>query len=295
MWQDFDITEEDIEMYGDLIPEYCIKPLKNGDIMGLAVINTDSEANPLVGIVLYRYTDGYVEIEWVSKTDAYTLPDHGADMVRLVKNKARIKGRYRGIIGRFRKGDVMDDYFPEYEFRRNTEQGRAYSFRLSDVENLTEKENKEGFDNCVPLCRATENEKHNILSRIGKEEQPVPLSSSVNWADYEQDISALYIDGKQAEGIVLGREAGDALEISLLYSVKPAAAIVLLSYAFNTALKKYGKDQEIICPVLTKESEKLLKKLVVDPESEEVVTAQADFPMGTGMLKDFQVYCDQEV
>ncbi len=253
MWQDFDIAEEDIEMYGDLIPEYCIKPLKNGDIMGLAVINTDSEANPLVGIVLYRYTDEYVEIEWVSQTDAYPLPDHGADMVRLVKNKARINGGYRGIIGRFKKGDIMEGYFPEYEFRRKTGPGRAFSFRLNDVENLTEKENKDGFDNCVPLCKATENEKHNILSRIEKEDQPVPISAPVNWNSYEQDISALYIDGKQAEGIVLGREAGDALEISLLYSVKPAAAIVLLSYAFNTALKKYGKDQEIICPVLSKE------------------------------------------
>ncbi len=292
MWQDFDFAEEDIEMYGDLIPEYCIKPLKNGDLMGLAVINTDSEANPLVGVVLYGFTDGYIEIEWVATTNSYSLSDYGADMVRLVKNKARIEGRYRGIIGRFRKGDVMEAYFPEYEFRRKTEPGRAYSFRLSDVENLTEKENKEGFDKCVPLNRVTENEKNKILSRIEKEEQPVPLSIPVNWDAYEQDASAVFMDGKQAEGIVLGRETADALEISLLYSVKPAAAIVLLSYAFNTALKKYGKDQVIICPVLTKESEKLLKKLVLDPECEEVVTAQINFPVGTGILKDFEVFCN---
>jgi len=73
MWQDYHITAEDIPLYQTLIPDFYIRQLKEGSLAGLVFINQDSMTNPVIGIVLYRVTKGYIEIEWVVPTADYEI------------------------------------------------------------------------------------------------------------------------------------------------------------------------------------------------------------------------------
>ncbi len=133
MWKDYEIAAEDIELYRALIPEQYIGPLWAGSLSGLAFIDTYSEDSPLVGIVLYRITNGYIEIEWAALNDDHGLPDHGADMIRMILNMARVQGDFRGVFGRFREGDLMSEFFYDDQFVMSREPDGIYRFRLSDV------------------------------------------------------------------------------------------------------------------------------------------------------------------
>ncbi len=290
MWQDFDITENDIEDFKELIPEHLVKPLKDGTVFGIVVINSDSGANPVVGIVLYSLTRGYVEIEWVARTKAYDLPDHGADMVRILTNRARLCG-LRGVFATFNEDEEMGRYFPEYEYTRIEEDRRVYRFCLKDVKEIDIAEHKERLEKCVPLKKASEELKNAVFTCAEKEGQILPLFDPVDWNSFEPEASAIYSkDGKEAEGIVLISLNGEELVISLLYSANPAVTVALLEHALKTAIRKYGEDMEVACPVLTKVSEQLLRSMVKGARSEKHIRAQVVFPVGTGTLKDFEVY-----
>lgn len=290
MWRDYEFSGNDIELFKNLIPDYCIEPLKEGSLLGMAVINTDSQIKALVGIVLYRFTKGSIEIEWVASTEDYDLPDYGADMVRLILNKARIHGGIRSVFARFREGDIMSEYFPEDEFRRTPDTDGIYRFALSDVMELNKYSDSGRLKNCISIKDADDMLKHGIIACIAQEKEPVPLGLPVNWDTYEQDLSAIYRGEKGAEGIILIENEDDELVISLLYSNNPVAGLMLLAMAFRTALKKYGDRQKVACPVVTDLSERLVKKIVPGSTEPEVICARATLPVGTGTLEDFIVY-----
>ena len=290
MWKDYQITPDDIEMFQELIPDYCKKQLKEGRLAGLVFINDDSDTRPVVGIVMYRVTKGYIEIEWVAPTDDYDLPDYGADMVRKVVNKARIQGGYRGVICRFRKDDIMAEYFPAEEFSYVTEPAGVYRFRLSDVTEIRKYRRHSRRENCISLCKADTLLKNSVVARIAIDEEVIPLSLPVNWDIYEQDISAIYRGDDGAEGVILVEDSPEELTISLLFSRNPMAAMTLLVHAFHDAADKYGEDKEVACPVLSELSEKIVEKTVLNPVRPELIRAEAIFPAGTGTMQDFITY-----
>lgn len=290
MWQDYLITADDIPLYRTLIPDYYIRQLKEGSLEGLAFINQESMIKPVVGIVLYRVTKGYIEIEWVVPTADYGLPDYGADMVRSVLNKARIQGGFRGVIARFRKGDIMEDYFPEDEFDYVTEPAGVYRFRLSDVTALDRYRENKRLINCIRLGDADKALKNSILTRIAMDEEIIPLSSHVNWDIYEQDLSFIYNGEKGGDGIILVETAEDELVLSLLYSRNPVAGALLLTKAFQAATEKYGADKIVACPVLTELTERIVEKTVSNPVRPELIRAEAIIPVGTGLMQDFITY-----
>lgn len=290
MWQDYHITAEDIPLYQTLIPDFYIRQLKEGSLAGLAFINQDNMTCPVIGIVLYRVTKGYIEIEWVVPTADYDLPDYGADMVRSVLNKARIQGGYRGVIGRFRKGDAMAEFFPEDEFSYATEPAGVYRFRLSDVTGLDRYRDNKRLENCISLSASDKALKNSILTRIAMDEEIIPLSSSVNWDAYEQDLSFIYRGENGGDGIILVEASEDELVLSLLYSRNPVAGILLLTKAYHAAADKYGADKTAACPVLTELSEKIVEKTVPNPVRPKLIRAEALLPVGTGLIQDFITY-----
>lgn len=290
MWQDYHITAEDIPLYQTLIPDFYIRQLKEGSLAGLVFINQDSMTNPVIGIVLYRVTKGYIEIEWVVPTADYDLPDYGADMVRSVLNKARIQGGYRGVIGRFRKGDAMAEFFPEDEFSYVTEPAGVYRFRLSDVTGLEKYRDNKRLENCISLSASDKALKNSILTRIAMDEEIIPLSSSVNWDAYEQDLSFIYRGENGGDGIILVEASEDELVLSLLYSRNPVAGILLLTKACDAAADKYGADKAVACPVLTELSERIIEKTIPNPVRPKLIRAEALLPVGTGLIQDFITY-----
>ncbi len=290
MWQEYDITENDIELFRNLIPDYCIEPLKDGSLSGFAVINRDSGTRALVGVVLYRFINGSVEIEWVCPTEDYDLPDYGADMVRMVVNKARILGDIRSVYARFREGGQMAEYFPESEYTLRTETTGVFRFRLSDVRELDNNHGGDRQKNCVPLSDADSKLINSIISGIANEPQIMPLSHPVKWYTYEQAVSAIYRRESEAEGLILVEKKEDELVLSFLYSKNPVAGMMLLKHAFKIATERYGQDREVACPVLNDLSERLVKKIVPGNKPPEVICAEVILPAGTGLLEDFIVY-----
>lgn len=290
MYTDYAFSEKDIDMFKGLIPDYYLNALEQGHLMGLVVVDDDPDYTTAVGIILYRITFGYIEIVWVAPTEEYDLPDYGADMVRRLLNKARIHGNYRGVFGRFRKGSIMSEYFPEEEFMFTNEWGGVYRFKLRDVKKLDKEHDSRNLAHCVALGDADSQLKSRIISNAEAAKDPVPISHPIKWDDYDQELSYIFKINDEAEGIILVENNGEELVISLLYAKDPVAAIALLKHSFHIALEKYGEDCKVACPVISRISEELIKKIVNNPQHEELVRAEADFPVGKGNLVDFLHY-----
>jgi len=279
MWQDYEISAEDMENLQGLIPGHLVQPLKDGTLKGVMIINTDSGADPLVGVVLYSVTRGYVQIEWVETTKDYGLYDHGADMVRILVNRARLNGNFKGVFATFKEEERMSRYFPEYEFIRREEEDRIYRFSLKDVKKIENEDQKLKLKNCIPLKKVSEELKDGIFEKAEKEGYILPLSRSDDWNIYEPDASSIYEnDGTgEAEGMILISLDEEELVVSLLYGANPLAAMALIKHALSTVISKYGDDMEVACPVLSKESERLIKDLVKDARCEKHIRAEAVF------------------
>ncbi len=288
MFHDYAMTEGDVEEFRALIPDYCAGPLKDGSLNGLVVINPDSLSAPVVGIVLFRFAKGFIEVEWVAPTKDYDLPDYGADMVRRLLNQARVMRGVLGVRGKFRKGDRMGDFFPEDAFSCSREPGGVYRFRLADVANL--KGDNKRDENCVSLLAADGLLKNSALECFSRSEQALPVSRPVKWDSYEQGVSFIFRGTKDVEGIVLVKKEEAELVLSLLYAENPVAAMTLLNRAFCAAKEKYGEAYTVACPVLNDVSEGLVKKIVQNPEREELIRAEARIPAGTGTLGDFAYF-----
>ncbi len=285
MFNEYTMAEEDIEQFRALIPDYCVGPLKDGSLYGLVVVNPDRPSAPTVGIVLFRFAKGFIEVEWVGPTKDYDLPDYGTDMVRHLLNKARVMRGVLGVSGRFRKGDRMSEFFPEDEFSLTREKGGVYRFLLSDVVNLKVDNNRD--ENCVALAAVDGLLKNSVLDCFSRSERALPVSQPVDWDSYEQDLSFIFRGTKDVEGIVLVKKEEEELVLSLLYAENPVAAMTLLNRAFCAAKEKYGEEYKVACPVLNDVSEGLVKKIVRNPGREEVIRAEARIPLGTGTLGDY--------
>ena len=290
MYNDFVMSQEDIEQFKALIPDYCVGLLKGGSLYGLVVINEESSAAPVVGIVLYRFVQDFIEVEWVELTEEYDLPDYGADMVVRLLNKARVMGGVRGVRARFREDDRMAEFFPEYEFERSSETGGVYRFILSDVSSLNGVSVKELDDSCISLAKADNKAKNGILNVLLSYEEALPISSPVVWDSSEQDCSYIFVKNNEAQGVVLVEKKAEELTLSFLFSSNNMATMTLLKKAFQTAKEKYGESFAVACPVVNEVSKGLVEKIVRKYEHDEFVLAEALLPMGTGTLSDYEYF-----
>ncbi|WP_034446850.1 hypothetical protein [Butyrivibrio sp. AE2032] len=289
MWKEYSFSEGDSDLFRKLIPDYCMKELESGELSGIVFINHDSKVDPVVGIILYRYTRGYIEIEWVTTTVPYDLPVYGADMVRLFVYRCRIRGGVRGVFCKFREDDGMAEYFPERDFVWSRVNSGVYRFRLADVASLPEKKHSR-MENCVSLKDADRELQNNLLKRVEKSETIVPMPHPVKWDIYDQEISAIYSENGMTHGAVLVDKDGDELVIRLLYSENPIVAITLLQHALKVAVAKYGKEQTVTCPVINEVSESLVKKIVIRYECDAIIRAQVNISPGTGRVADLIRY-----
>ena len=291
MYRDYSFSEKDIDLFKALIPDCYMAPLKEGKLSGIVVMDDNFGESDVVGIVLCRETLGYIEIVWAATTKEYELEDYGADMVRRIVNKARVHGGYAGVYGVFRKGSPMENYFPQEEFVLSEETGGVYRFSLKDVDKVAEEDDNKRVHNCVPLSKADGTLKNKVIENAIEAHEAIPIAHPVRWDKYDQELSFVYQIGDDAEGVILvEHDDDDELVISLLYSRDPVATIVLLKHSFHVALGKYGEDCKIACPIVTKNSERLVKKLVHDPTHTQLIRATADLPIGTGTMIDYVHY-----
>ncbi len=287
MFTDFVMTEKDIDFFTNLIPDYCIEPIKDGSLNGLVVINQGSLAAPVVGIIFYRLIGNFIEVEWVSVANEYRLPDYGIDLVHRLVNKAMVIGGVKGIRGKFREGDRMSEFFPEDEFSRKPAQSGVYRFRISDVKSLKGIEKPKRDKNCIALSAVDENLQSSVMTAFSSYEHPLPISRPVKWESYDPDLSFVILSNKEVEGVIFVENKGKELILSLLYSKNPFAGVTLLKNSYIAAKEKYGDDYPVACPVLNDLSERLVKKIVNDPNRGEFLLAEMLLPSGTGSLSDF--------
>ncbi len=281
MFTDFALTEKDIDYFTDLIPDYCVGPIKDGNLNGLVVINQESLASPVVGIIFYRVVKEFIEIEWVSVANEYKVPEYGIDLVHRLVNKAMVIGGVRGVRAKFREGDGMAEFFPEYEFSIKSVKSGVYRFRLSDVEDFKGIKKLTRDDNCLALSVADEGVRSSVICAFSSHEHALPITLPIKWDSYEQDLSFVFLENKEAIGAVFVEKQGEELILSFLYAKNPFAGVALLKNAYVAAKKKYGDDYPVACPVLNDLSDKLVRKLVKNPCRDDLLFAETLLPYET--------------
>lgn len=290
MWKECAIAKDDAALFGELIPDYCKKELESGDLNGVVFLNQYNAENPVIGLILYRGRAGMLEIEWVAQTAAYDTPAYGMEMVYLFTSRARMEGGFRGVYARFREGDRMAAFFREEDFELKKESSGVYRFRLSDAKAITKQEKNAKLDCCVSMKNADHAIQNEFLSSVDAHDAPVPISRPVRWDLYDPEISAFYRENGSVTGGILVEKEQEDLVIRLLYGQNPVAGISLLGYAFRSAIKKYGEEQTVVCPVLNESSESLVQKIVSSAAAEEVIRAEKIFAPGTGLPQDLITY-----
>ena len=290
MWNEYAITDKDHETLSPLIPPHFLKALKNGRISGTVTLNDEPFSPPVVGVLLFSKVKRKLEIEWVALTSSYDMPYYGIDLVRRFTYSAMFRGIYSGVYARFREEDSMSQYFPGSDFVRYPDMSNVVRFTLADAD--PDRLLKTGVlqKYCVPLKDTNRQDKDGIFTSAAKSGKIIPLSKSVDWNQYDGDVSVLYIKDHLTEGAILTKKDGEDVVLSLLFSTDPMVTITLIRDCFERATGKYGSTQTIICPVINDVSMKLLEKIVTQTERPTLIRAEREFAPLPVSLAEIEKY-----
>ena len=121
-----------------------------------------------------------------------------------------------------------------------------------------------------PLSEQPEKELLRILGELAQKEELADFDLTGEKEDYDEEVSCVLIEGKDPAGLLLARPAEPGvLELVFLDprdDAEDRKTQVLLTYAWRTALKKYGRHLNVRICVKSDAGGQLLEQMFPDAE-----------------------------
>ena len=261
------LSEENIQKYEHLIPDRLQSAIKNENMIALGVVGPEEIS---MGIAVFREYMHYMELVWIYVEPEFRGMGLGKALINRMEETLSDSDYFIGIFADYQEIQnwEMDLLFASLGYKKESKEWPLYKMNLSDVRtlsNYTDKANQaeERKELCkISECSATMKKHFSFMLHNDKEINFVEFP--INWANYDDEISCLYIHKGEIIAALLLENKNGKIVIEYAYAkTNPYVFPIMLAYSYEKVKKQYrNTDPEITLTAFDSSVEKLLQKLV---------------------------------
>lgn len=278
--QGFWLTKEMPPQVAALIPEKYQRQLVEKDAAGIAFLD-DWRDNELIGVVILREQNGWLELAWLCLDGLYRGGDYA---VQAVEYCMRLFGKGRVFSGMFaefpEERKDLQELFEDAGFSFKQTTYECYETTLLKLQKVPlfhpDRLMHPALGNSS-LAAMDQSMTQKLLSDLRKiEELPLPLLPDLS--KYDNDVSFVHYNKRQQLDVVVFAAAyEDHLALECAWTVNPAAFLSVLQSVEKAAAEKYPPDRKVTIPAITEASAKLAEKLIGNKETYRILQASIQF------------------
>ncbi len=266
------IDGNNMEVFSKLIPKQYQNEIEKDRITALGFIDDEAMAGErIVGVVLVRRFDRWIEIEYMSQSDMHPGEFYATEIIEALIERLRTSTvDYAGIFTRIypnetEKYELFDSV--GFDFCKATDGIYEFNFDMVDMESLL------GTVKIANKCLKLRDAGSELMSEVERmlrvDPRALPLAFPIATDEYDQDMSMIYKDENSC-GILLCSIHDDYMMIDTLVSQGPKSTGALLGALYMYYEKNYDHGMTISIPVINQEAKMLVKHIVPDAQQKEI-------------------------
>lgn len=257
------ITDKNLKFYLPLLSNYVIEASEFDNNIRLLGIEHDHIA---AGSAAVRIIGNEVELIWYYIAEQFREMGLGTEMFdELIMTFCEQEYERFSVILPPKVSRAQKSLLNGYPFKyTEADEGNIYTTigKLKKIDKLGG-----GAKKSVPLNELTSKKLNGLCNSIvSNNSNYVSMPIKVN--DYLSDISSVYMDKDEAQGVLLVQKETEAVRVSFIYSESknPLSLLDMMRHSVNEATKVYSDDtvveMNMLSPELTRFTESLLSEAV---------------------------------
>lgn len=262
MIQEYFIGQQVPNVFAPLIPFRYVREIEQGELMAVgAYDNWEDEA---VGVILFRQQEGWMELVWLNFSEYYRETEDALRFVERRVERTKQAGMLNGVFIDFadeQEEEPVAWILQALGFRKDLVSNRVYELTLEHVKDATIL-HRQTSKNVRSLHAINEEKRKKLVKTILADERAVPLTVPVDWSQYDENISVVYMNGIEPEGVLLFERQENDLIFSCAWAVEPRELVSMLVSALAQAEQLLPADVVVLIPVIDQRVAELVEKIV---------------------------------
>ncbi|MBO5247441.1 MAG: hypothetical protein J6B28_09310 [Eubacterium sp.] len=277
MIEEYLINEENCHVFSGCIPQMLADEIVAGELIGIGAYDTWEEE--VVGVILMRDVENWLELVWICFSDNYIDSEDAYQMLykrlRRVKKAGKLQGAFIDFVDD-EKEQELAWIFDLIGFRTLKGVDDIWHLKIGDLKNNELLHRK--CDRYVHSLQSMDADtRKKIQKSIRLEARAMPLPQTLNWSNYDEEISVVYVENKKPIGMLLFQWMEEEIYFSFAWSNDPKILVMMLAAALQTAEEKASEDTIICIPILDSPLAKLIKKIVPQAQCGELTRREIRF------------------
>lgn len=233
------------------------------------------------GAAVFRENAHYIELLWIYVEPEFRRMGFAKALIDRMMSTIETSEYFVGMYTEYESGKEieLDTLLSVMEFKREEQEWSSYSFQLSDTLGLHEFEKKNQdklrIRGLNRISECTDTMKKRFSHELYHSEEVKPIELPIDWENYDDELSCVYIEEGEIEGVFLLETDEQRINIAFAYvKNNPYVFPYMLGRSFMKAVEKYeGTNPEVTVTVFEETTEKLLQKLV--PNAKNIIMTHA--------------------
>ena len=262
MIQEYFIGQQVPNVFAPLIPFRYVREIEQGEL--IAVGAYDDWEDEAVGVILFRQQEGWMELVWLNFSEYYRETEDALRFVERRVERTKQAGMLNGVFIDFadeQEEEPVAWILQTLGFRKDLVSNRVYELTLEHVKDTTIL-HRQTSKNVRSLHAINEEKRKKLVKTILADERAVPLTTPVDWSQYDENISVIYMNGIEPEGVLLFERQENDLVFSCAWAVEPKELVSMLVSALAQAEQLLPADAAVLIPVIDRRVAELVEKLV---------------------------------
>lgn len=262
MIQEYFIGQQVPNIFAPLIPFRYVREIEQGELMAVGAY--DSWEDEPVGVILFRQQEGWMELVWLNFSEHYRDSEDALRFVERRVERTKQAGMLNGVFIDFaddQEAEPVAWILQTLGFRKDLVSNRVYELTLEHVKD-TVILHRQTSRNVRSLHAINEEKRKKLVKAVLADERAVPLTVPVDWGQYDENISVVYMNGIEPEGVLLFERQENDLIFSCAWAVDPKELAGMLVSALAQAEQLLPADTVVLIPVIDRRVGELVEKLV---------------------------------
>ena len=262
MIQEYFIGQQVPNVFAPLIPFRYVREIEQGELMAVGAY--DSWEDEAVGVILFRQQEGWMELVWLNFSEYYRETEDALRFVERRVERTKQAGMLNGVFIDFadeQEAEPVAWILQTLGFRKDLVSNRVYELTLEHVKDTTIL-HRQTSRNVRSLHAINEEKRKKLVKAVLADERAVPLTVPVDWGQYDENISVVYMNGIEPEGVLLFERQENDLIFSCAWAVDPKELAGMLVSALAQAEQLLPADTVVLIPVIDRRVAELVEKIV---------------------------------
>ena len=205
-----------------------------------------------------------MELVWLNFSEYYRETEDALRFVERRVERTKQAGMLNGVFIDFadeQEAEPVAWILQTLGFRKDLVSNRVYELTLEHVKD-TAILHRQTSRNVRSLHAINEEKRKKLVKTILADGRAVPLATPVDWSQYDENISVVYMNGIEPEGVLLFERQENDLIFSCAWAVDPKELAGMLVSALAQAEQLLPADAVVLIPVIDRRVAELVEKIV---------------------------------